>query len=71
MTIEIEQQINMLAAYKKISQAEIARLIGVTPQNLHLKIKRETLRPGDLDKIAEALGATYHSFFEFPDGTRI
>jgi len=67
----IEKKINMALVYKGISQAELARLIGTSPPNLNLKIKRETLKQEDLDKIAEALGATYNSFFEFPDGTKI
>ena len=67
----IEKKINMALVYKGISQAELARLMETSPSNLNLKIKRETLRQEDLDKIAEALGATYHTFFEFPDGTKI
>jgi transcriptional regulator with XRE-family HTH domain len=67
----MEKKINMALVYKGISQAELARLIGTTPPNLNLKIKRETLKQDDLDKIAEALGATFHTFFEFPDGTKI
>ena len=67
----VEQKINMAAAYKGMSQAELARLIGTTPSNLNLKIKRETLKKEDLDKIAEALGATYQFGFLFEDGTKI
>ena len=67
----IEKKINMALVYKGISQAELARLIGTTPSNLNLKIKRETLRQEDIEQIAEALGATYTATFEFPDGTKI
>jgi transcriptional regulator with XRE-family HTH domain len=67
----LEKKINMALVYKGISQAELARLLDTTPSNLNLKIKRETLRPGDIEQIAEALGATYNAFFEFPDGTKI
>ena len=67
----IEKKINMALVYKGISQAELARLIGTTPPNLNLKIKRETLKQEDLEKIAEALGAVYTAAFEFPDGTKI
>jgi len=67
----IMQQLNILAAHKSVSQAEIARLVGSTPQNFHQKAKRETFTREELEKIAEALGVTYHSFFELPDGTKI
>lgn len=71
MHVTTEKKINMALVYKGISQAELARLMETSPSNLNLKIKRETLRQEDLDKIAEALGATYHTYFEFPDGTKI
>ena len=69
--MNIEQKINMALAYKGISQAELARRIGQTPQNLYKKIKRETLSNDELQQIAEALGGTYVFAFEFPDGTKI
>ena len=67
----IEKKINMAAAYKGISQAELARQIGTTPANLNLKVKRETLKTEDLEKIAAVLGGKYHFGFVFPDGTEI
>ena len=67
----IEQKINMATAYKGISQAELARQIGTTPANLNLKIKRDTLKTEELQKIAAALGGTYKYAFVFPDGTEI
>jgi transcriptional regulator with XRE-family HTH domain len=66
-----EQLINMAAAYKGMSQAALARAIEMTPSNFNQKVKRDTFTKDELEKIAAALGAVYHSFFEFPDGTRI
>ena len=67
----IEQKINMAAAYKGMSQADIARAIGMTPSNFNQKVKRNTFSKEELEKIAVALGAVYNAFFEFPDGTKI
>lgn len=67
----MEQKINMATAYKKISQAELARLIGMTPSNFNQKIKRETFTVEELENIAKSLGAAYSFGFEFPDGTKI
>ena len=67
----MEQKINMAIAYKGISQAALARLVGTTPSNFNQKIKRETFTVEELEKIAAALGATYSFGFEFPDGTKI
>ena len=67
----MEQKINMAASFKGISQAALARAIGMTPSNFNQKIKRGTFSEKELDEIAGALGAVYISAFEFPDGTRI
>lgn len=67
----IEQKIKMALAYKGISQAELARTLGTTPQNFNIKLKRNTLTNEDLNKIAEALGCTWRAEFVFEDGTTI
>ena len=66
-----EQKINMALAYKGMSQAALARAIGMTPSNFNQKIKRDTFSAQELTAIASALGAVYISAFEFPDGTKI
>jgi hypothetical protein len=66
-----EQQINMAIAYMGISQAALARAINMTPSNFNQKIKRDTFNREEMEKIAAALGASYNSYFEFPDGTKI
>jgi len=66
-----EQKINMAAAYKGISQAELARRVGITPQNFNKKAKRGTFTPEELGTIAEAMGAVYRFGFVFPDGKEI
>lgn len=40
-----------------ISDAELARRTGQTPQNMNNKYKRDTFKVSELEKIAEALGA--------------
>jgi hypothetical protein len=69
--MNVEQMINMATAYKSTSQAALARAIEMTPSNFNQKIKRETFSHDELSKIAVALGGTYRSYFEFPDGTKI
>lgn len=67
----IAQKINMAIAYKGISQAALARAIGMTPSNFNQKFKRETFTQEELEQIATALGGVYTFGFEFPDGTKI
>ena len=61
----------MVLAYKGVSQADLARKIGTTPQNLNLKVNRNTLTKEELEKIAEALDGKWRCEFVFSDGTII
>lgn len=67
----IEQKINMAASFMGISQAELARRVGVSPQNFNRKAKRGTFDVDEMNRIAEALGAVYRFGFVFPDGSEI
>jgi transcriptional regulator with XRE-family HTH domain len=67
----IEQKLNMALSYKGISQSELARRIGTTPQNLNQKIKRNTLTKEELEQIATALDGIWKAEFVFPDGVTI
>ncbi len=40
-----------------ISEAELARRTGQSPQNMNNKYKRNTFKISELEKVAEALGA--------------
>ena len=40
-----------------MSEAELARRTGQTPQNMNNKYKRNTFKISELEKVAEALGA--------------
>ena len=67
----VEQKIKMALAYSGISQAELARRIGMSPSNLNQKVKRNTLTKEELEQIATALGGRWRAEFVFEDGTVI
>lgn len=67
----IEQKIKMALGYKGISQAALARALGMSPSNFNQKLKRDTFSTEELNAIAKNLGAVYEFSFEFPDGTKI
>lgn len=69
--MNIEQKIKMALGYANISQSELARRLGYTPQNFNQKIKRNTLTFEDMAKIADVLGAEWVAEFHFKDGTII
>ena len=50
----ISEQIRVLCVRTNISVAELARRMGMSPQNLNAKLKRETFTVSDLNQIAEA-----------------
>ena len=45
----------LLVKRNNISEAELARRIGISPQNLHNKFKRNNFTTTDLMEIADAL----------------
>ena len=60
-----EEKIDMALAKAKISRSELARRLGTSPQNLYMKIKRNTLNDDDMQKIAQAIGCEWKSEFYF------
>ena len=45
----IEQKIKMALSYTGISQSELARKIGTTPQNFNQKLKRNSLTKEEME----------------------
>ena len=50
-----------------ISEAELARRVGVTPQNFNNKMKRDNFTETDLREIADALGLKLEISFVDPE----
>ena len=67
----IEQKIKMALSYTGISQSELARTLGTTPQNFNQKLKRNSLTKEEMEQIAQALGGSWRAEFVFDDGTVI
>ena len=65
------QKIMMAIAFEGISEAELARKIGTSPQAFNQRMKTDKFTSKELGQIAEALGGKYFFGFEFPDGTKI
>ena len=67
----VPQKIKMALAYKGISESELARVLGTSPQAFNQRMKTGKFSSDDMDRIAEALGGKYFFGFEFPDGTKV
>ena len=71
MTMTISQKIKMALAYKGMSEADLARAVGSSPQAFNQRMKTGKFSSDERNKLAEALGADYYFGFQFPDGTKV
>ncbi|PLT84542.1 helix-turn-helix transcriptional regulator [Mediterraneibacter gnavus] len=69
--MNISEQIKVLCVRTNISVSELARRMGMSPQNLNAKLKRGTFTIADLDRIAEATGTTFERKFILNDGESV
>ena len=53
----------LLVKCNNISEAELARRLDISPQNLHNKMKRDNFSDKDLRQIAQVLNCTYKNAF--------
>lgn len=69
--MQISEQIRVLCVRCNVSEAELARRLGKSPQSFNSKMKRETFTISDLDKIAAALGVSFKRNFILENGEKI
>lgn len=50
-----------------LSESELARRMGISPQNLHNKMKRDNFTEHDLQEVAKALGLELAIAFKDPE----
>lgn len=62
------EKIRILLVKKgNLSEAELARRMGISPQNLNNKMKRDNFTVKDLENIAKALDCDFKTYFEIPE----
>lgn len=69
--MDIPTKIKMAETYAKVSESELAKCIGTSPQALNQRMKTGKFSTAELEKIADALGAEFVYTFRFKDGTEI
>lgn len=69
--MSISEQIKVLCVRSNISMAELARRLGMSPQSLNAKLKRESFTIADLETIADAVGASFTRKFVLYSGEEI
>jgi len=64
----MNEQIRILLVKRgNISESELARRLGTSPQNLHNKMKRDNFNIQELVQIAEALDCDFKATFTLRD----
>ena len=69
--MSISEQIKVLCVRSNISMAELARRLGLSPQSFSAKMKRESFTIVELEKIADAVGASFERKFVLFNGVEI
>lgn len=69
--MQISEQIRVLCVRCNVSEAELARRLGKSPQNFNSKMKRGTFTITDLEKVASALGVQFKRTFILGNGEEI
>ena len=67
----VTEQIKILCVRCGVSEAELARRLGKSPQSFNSKMKRGTFTVGDLDEVAKVLGVTFERRFILGNGDKI
>lgn len=67
----VAEQIKVLCVRSGVSEAELARRLGKSPQSFNSKMRRGSFSVGDLENIANAMGVGFERYFVLEDGERI
>ena len=67
----ISEQIKVLCVRCGVSEAELARRLGKSPQSFNSKMKRESFTIVELEKIADALDVKFRREFILKNGDNV
>lgn len=67
----ISEQIKVLCVRCNMSEAELARRLGKSPQSFNAKMKRGSFTIDDLNEIAEVVGVEFKRNFILANGEEI
>lgn len=67
----VTEQIKVLCVRCNVSEAELARRLGKSPQSFNSKMRRGTFSVVEMDKIADALGVDFKRAFILANGEEV
>ena len=53
-----------------ITVTELGRQMGMSQQSISYRLKTGKFRQDELEKMADIMGCEYHSYFQFPNGSK-
>jgi len=69
--MNISEQIKVLCVRCNVSEAELARRLGKSPQSFNSKMKRGSFTVVELEDIAYVLGAEFKREYILPNGEKV
>lgn len=69
--MKVSEQVKVLCVRCNVSEAELARRLGKSPQSLNAKLKRGTMTVEELERIATVLGVEFKRIFILGNGDEI
>lgn len=67
----ISEQIKVLCVRCNVSEAELARRLGKSPQSFNSKMKRGSFTISELEKVADVMGVSFKREFILANGEEI
>ena len=67
----VSEQVKVLCVRCNVSEAELARRLGKSPQSLNAKLKRGTMTVEELERIAVVLGVDFKRVYILGNGDEI
>ncbi|MFR3656668.1 MAG: helix-turn-helix domain-containing protein [Eisenbergiella sp.] len=67
----IKQKITAACAVSGLTVTALGEKMGMSQQNISKRLKTGKFTQEELERMAEIMGCTYISAFQFPDGSRI
>ena len=70
-TMTVPEQIKVLCVRCGVSEAELARRLGKSPQSFNAKLKRNKMTTDELEEIAKVLGVEFKRSFILENGEEV
>ena len=67
----ISEQIKILCVRCNVSEAELARRLGKSPQSFNSKMKRVSFSIPEIEQVADVLGVSFNREFILENGDKV